>query len=196
MNKIIAIIGEAGAGKDYLVKKIMENHSDTFHEIISYTTRPIREGEQDGVNYHFVSPEEFEYLIANNKMLEYTNFRDWYYGTCIYDLSKTKINIGVFNPAGIRNLLKNNNINVEVIRLVARDKTRLLRQLNREYNPDCFEIIRRFQTDKEDFRNLDFDYMALLNESDYNLEDNITIITHLANMVIDYNDYKQENGQK
>ena len=180
MIKIIAIIGEAGTGKDYLVKKIMEKHSDTFHEIISYTTRPIREGEQDGINYHFVSPEEFEYLIANNKMLEYTNFRNWYYGTCIYDLNKTKTNIGVFNPAGIRNLLKNNNIDVEIIRLVARDKTRLLRQLNREYNPDCFEIIRRFQTDKEDFRNLDFDYLALNNESNDNLEDNIIIITHLT----------------
>ena len=180
MIKVIALIGEAGTGKDYLLKHVMKKYCDIFHEIISMTTRPKREGEEDGVNYHFLPKEEFEFLIQNNKMLEYTEFRGWYYGTCIYDLSEKKVNIGVFNPDGIRNLLKNNNINLTVIRLVAFDKTRLIRQLEREHSPDVDEIVRRYLTDKQDFQDLEFNYLLLTNEYKFNLEDNVAVIGSLA----------------
>lgn len=49
--KILAIIGEAGSGKDTLMQEVLKvNHN--LHEIVSFTTRPPREGEKDGINYH------------------------------------------------------------------------------------------------------------------------------------------------
>ena len=98
-------------------------------------------------------------------MLEATVFNNWCYGTSYDSLSKTAINIGVFNPAGIDALLCYGDIDLTVFYIDAADKTRLLRQLNREENPNVDEIIRRFDADKEDFSDLDFEYTLLKNEN-------------------------------
>ena len=56
MYKIIALIGKAGAGKDTILREIIKSNPD-LHEMISCTTRPKREGEVDGVNYFYLTPE-------------------------------------------------------------------------------------------------------------------------------------------
>ena len=66
-------------------------------------------------------------------------------------LNENTINLGVFNPAGVERLLDYPELDVCIIEIAADDKTRLLRQLNREQNPDVHEIVRRFGTDEEDF---------------------------------------------
>ena len=90
---VIALIGEAGAGKDYLYRILVDSYPEV-NGLVSYTTRPPREGEVNGVNYHFVSREEFEKQIDEGKMLEYTEFRGWYYGT-----SKAALNAAARFPA-------------------------------------------------------------------------------------------------
>ena len=97
MYKVIALIGESGCGKDSLMKAILATNlgKEQFHEIISYTSRPIRDNETEGVNYHYVSKEAFENLIISGQMFEYTNFNSWYYGTGINSLNENQINIGV-----------------------------------------------------------------------------------------------------
>ena len=65
-------------------------------------------------------------------MLEYTSFNGWFYGIGKDCLSEEKVNIGVFNPAGIENLKKYNNLLIVDFTIYADDKMRLLRQLNRE----------------------------------------------------------------
>lgn len=57
--KIVALMGEAGSGKDTILHSIMEKYPSYFNEIISCTTRPPREGEKEGVNYYFLSIDEF-----------------------------------------------------------------------------------------------------------------------------------------
>lgn len=168
--KIIALCGKAGAGKDSVLRLVVKLNPN-LHEIISCTTRPPREGEVDGKNYYFLSKENFMDKIANNDMLEYTVFKDWYYGTSYHNLNKEKINIGVFNPAGIELLLADDRIDLTVFYIDALDKTRIIRQLNRENFPDIEEIFRRYKTDKEDFNNLNerFDYKYLLNENSEDL---------------------------
>lgn len=102
-------------------------------------------------------------------MLEYTYFNGWYYGTHKYTLIRNinnNINIGVFNPDGIRTLLTKSDIEILPVWIKTNDKIRLLRSLNREQNPNCEEICRRFLTDKEDFSNIEFDYEIFLNNSD------------------------------
>ena len=175
--KLVILCGKAGAGKDTLLREIIQRYPDIFNEIVSCTTRPPREGEVDGVNYHFLSVGEFTKKILNGDMLEATEFRDWHYGTMLSSLSPNKINIGVFNPAGTACLVENSDLDIAVYIIEASDKTRLLRQLNREENPDVHEIIRRFGTDEADFQNLEIaDYIRLVNEDEGYLEANAEYI--------------------
>lgn len=154
--KIIALFGKSGAGKDTIQKWIMKHYPNKFNSIVSCTTRPKREGEIDGKDYFFLTNEEFAQKVLDLSMLEATEFRNWYYGTSIDQLDKDKINIGVFNIAGIEALLEDKRLDIFPVLVYASDKTRLLRALNREENPDCAEICRRFKTDNDDFAQMDF----------------------------------------
>ena len=58
-GNILVISGPSGSGKSSLMKELLKDIKDSYFSISS-TTRPIREGEQDGVNYHFISKAEFE----------------------------------------------------------------------------------------------------------------------------------------
>ena len=149
--QVIALVGKAGAGKDTVQKITCSAHQLMFNPIISCTTRPMREKEIQDVDYHFVSLVDFTRGVLDGSMLEATEFRGWFYGTPESSLVKDKINIGVFNPAGVEALLDDPRLNVLVVKITAKDKTRLLRCLSRENNPDCAEICRRFITDEKDF---------------------------------------------
>lgn len=162
--RIIALMGKAGSGKDTLLNTLISEYPSFFCPIISTTTRPKRQGEQEGVSYYYINEDEFRNSLQQDKFLEYTQFNGWLYGTYKENLSKTKINVGIFNPTGIRSLMKNENINLTVYYITCPDKVRMIRQLNRESDPDVEEIIRRFNADKEDFKNLeDINYISLLN---------------------------------
>lgn len=160
--KIVALFGKSGVGKDTIQKKIVSS-SSVFNKIISCTTRPPRDNEQDKIDYYFLTNEEFTTKIFNYEMLEVASFRDWFYGTSINALNKEKINIGVFNIEGINHLLQDSRLEIIPIYISVPDKIRLIRSLNREKNPDCLEICRRFQTDDADFRNIDFSYFTIKN---------------------------------
>lgn len=176
MIKVIAFIGEAGSGKDTLLRRVV-TECPSVHEIVSCTTRPPREGEVDGVNYHFLTGEEFGEKVLRNEMLEATCFNDWFYGTSIDALDKEKMNLCVLNPAGVESMLQyNKQISLTVFYIQATEKERLIRQLNRETNPDIDEVIRRLKADRIDFSELDFDYIPLSNNTQKDLERNVTII--------------------
>ena len=84
MNKkhplLLVVSGPSGSGKGSMLGKYLESAADTFYSI-SATTRNMRPGEVDGVNYHFVSEEEFKARIEKDAMLEYARYCDHYYGT-------------------------------------------------------------------------------------------------------------------
>lgn len=81
MNKglLIVVSAPSGCGKGTILAEILKDPQ--FYYSISATTRKPRDGEVDGVNYHFLSRERFEDLIQNNGLLEYAQFCDNYYGT-------------------------------------------------------------------------------------------------------------------
>jgi len=164
--KLIALFGESSAGKDSIQHWLMQVLKDG-HKMISYTSRPPRDYERDGRQYHFITKEKFKEYIEQGKMLEYTYFNNWYYGTLEDELQPKKFNIGVFNPMGIRFLLQySDKIDVLPVWIKADEKTRLIRSLEREVSPNCEEICRRFLADKYDFSQIDFDYEIYLNNDD------------------------------
>lgn len=160
MYKVIALAGKAGSGKDTILHEVIAAAPDRFHEIVSATTRPPREGEVDGKNYYFIDELEFANIMNRNKMLECTSFNNWLYGTPTSSLVEDKVNIGVFNPAGLRSLSASPQVSLAIVYVKADNKIRLLRQLNRENNPDVKEIIRRFSADEDDFRNFDDEFQS------------------------------------
>ena len=76
---LLVVSAPSGCGKGTILGDILKD--DSFYYSISATTRAPREGEQDGVNYHFITKEEFEQRIAQGGMLEYAQYCGNYYGT-------------------------------------------------------------------------------------------------------------------
>lgn len=79
-GKLFVISGPSGVGKSTVVKEVMRR-SENLNFSISATTRPQRPGEIDGKNYFFMTRCEFEQMIAEEKLLEYTEYVGNYYGT-------------------------------------------------------------------------------------------------------------------
>ena len=84
---VLVISGPSGSGKSSLINKISGDIGD-FYFSISTTTRKIREGEEDGVHYHFVDEEEFKKDIENDYFLEYAVVHGNYYGTSLRQVKK------------------------------------------------------------------------------------------------------------
>ena len=78
---LIVLSGPSGVGKGTVRKALFEMPEQEFVYSVSMTTRPPRPGEVDGVDYYFVSREEFERQIAAGNLLEYAEFVGNYYGT-------------------------------------------------------------------------------------------------------------------
>ena len=79
-NIMVILSSPSGAGKTTITKKIQQKYQ-TFKISVSHTTRKPRPNEVDGVDYHFVSNEEFKQFIKEGKFYEYAKIFDNYYGT-------------------------------------------------------------------------------------------------------------------
>ena len=98
-------------------------------------------------------------------MLEATSFNDWFYGTPLEELDTDKINVGVFNLQGIECLLEDSRLHVVPVYVATAPKERLMRALQREDNPNCAEVCRRFLSDLKDFDEISFDdYVVFRND--------------------------------
>ena len=70
MGKIFCLMGKSSTGKDTIYKRLLEDQELGLQRIVPYTTRPIREGEQEGVEYHFVSEETLQCLEQEGRVVE------------------------------------------------------------------------------------------------------------------------------
>lgn len=161
MGKIYYIMGKSSTGKDTIYRNLQECHGMNLSTIVSYTTRPIREGEANGVEYYFVTEAEMELLRQQGKIIEsrtyHTYYGDWNYFTAMdeqIDLEqKNYLLIGT--PESFVSVKKYFGEDVVVPILIELDDgVRLQRALNREKKekyPKYEEMCRRFLADGVDF---------------------------------------------
>lgn len=161
MGKIVCLMGKSSTGKDTIFKKIIDSKEINLFTIVPYTTRPIREGEKEGVEYHFTNEDGFRKLQLEGKVLEdraYNTFHGlWRYFTVDdgqIDLEKKNyIMIGTLEAyERLKKYFGADKVLPVLIELD--DGVRLQRALDREKQqetPKYEEMCRRFLADSEDF---------------------------------------------
>ena len=85
---LFTISAPSGAGKTSLVKALRDKKQNTVAVSVSHSTRPIRPGETEGVDYHLVSPEKFVQMVSDDQFLEHARVFDNYYGTARASVEK------------------------------------------------------------------------------------------------------------
>lgn len=161
MGKIFYLMGKSSSGKDTIYRKILKDGRVKLNKIVLYTTRPIREGEREGVQYYFTDREQFDKLLADGKVVEYriynTFYGEWIYFTVAdknIDLDKNDYLI-IGTPESFDATKKYfGDDKVLPILIDVDDGVRLSRALNRERKqekPKYEEMCRRFLADAVDF---------------------------------------------
>lgn len=171
MHKIYILMGKSATGKDTIFKKMVENQEPVFGTVVSYTTRPIRSEETDGVEYYFVGEEQLEALQTAGKVIEHRAYDTvhgiWHYFTVDdgqIDLTKTDyLLIGTLKSyEQIKKFYGADK--VCPIYIEVEDGIRLERALFREKkqaSPKYAELCRRFLADEEDFREENLNALAI-----------------------------------
>lgn len=161
MGKIVCLMGKSSAGKDTIYKRLLGDRGLNLQKIVPYTTRPIREGEREGLEYFYTDEEGFQRLKRQGKVIEdrayHTYHGLWRYFTVdddqIQDTGKSYLMIGTLEAYrklqayfGMDRLLP--------VLIELEDGQRLQRALSRELaqkHPKYEEMCRRFLADSEDF---------------------------------------------
>lgn len=155
MKNLIVIMGKSGSGKDTIYKEILKQDK-TLNPVVLYTTRPIRPGEKDDVDYHFITKEKFNKMEKNNEFSASMHYGRWYYGV-EKDIGDKDNYIIVATPdevVQLKNNYKDDNINIFIYLINNDEELRIIKLFEREEkkeNPDYKEIGRRLKTDRFDF---------------------------------------------
>ena len=155
------IMGKTCSGKDSVVAELVKKKR--FKPIIPYTSRPIRRGEADGVQYHFVSKDEFDSRIKAGFFIDWKSYevngKTWYYGFPLEEIVDAsmddKYHILIATPKGVVDILgilekHFFNYDVKVIYLYSNHATILKRLKSRKDKNDSIQ--RRMTADDEDFK--------------------------------------------
>ncbi len=162
MGKIFYLMGKSSSGKDTIFKKLIEDKELALRTVVGYTTRPMREGEVEGVEYHFIDEEQLCQLEAEGKLIELRAYNTvhgvWKYMTVDdgqIDLSTgdNYLLIGTLESyEKVRNYFGEEVM--EPLYIHVDDGVRLQRALDRERQQDTpkyAEMCRRFLADEADF---------------------------------------------
>lgn len=142
---MVVLCGESASGKSSIEKYLVDNYG--YSKVVSYTTRQPRKGEFDGLDYHFVTKDEFLELKEKGFFAEMAVYNGWYYGTAKKDCTNDKI--AVLTPHGLRQISKLNDINVISFYINVPRRDRLIKILQRGDNIE--EAYRRSLSDVGQF---------------------------------------------
>lgn len=145
---MIVLLGESASGKSTIEKELVNIYG--FKRIIPYTTRPKRSTEEDGIDYYFISEDEFNYLRNNGSMIVHTRYKeDWQYGIAKDECRDDYNKVVILSPSGLRMLKKFKDVNIYSFYIKVLRRNRLIKALQRG---DCIdEAIRRNLSDVGQF---------------------------------------------
>lgn len=161
MSKIFCIMGKSATGKDTIYKKLLQDNELGLRRVVSYTTRPIREGESEGMEYHFTDVKTMQLLEEQGRIIECRAYDTihgvWYY----YMVKDNQIDL-THNDYLIIGTLESyiklrdyfGSDKIAPIYIELDDGERLTRALEREKTqsePKYEEMCRRFLADCQDF---------------------------------------------
>lgn len=187
MNKgqLIVVSGPSGSGKDTVICKAMKKMGDKAFLSVSMTTRQKRGNEKDGVDYYFVSKDEFESHIHNGDMLEYAQYGSNYYGTPIAPIKERMnngetvfLNIEVQGGASIRKLMPE----AVQIFIIPPSMKELERRLRKRATEDEEAIRKRMLiAESEISRACEYDYIVINDDLDDAVKELLDIINGQKN---------------
>lgn len=161
MGKLFCLIGPSSSGKDTIYKKIMQVRGSVLEKVIPYTTRPIRDGEKDGIQYYFKDENSFQKMKSSGGIIEDREYSSYYGIWRYFTADDGQIDLRCHSYliiATIQSFRKFKdyfgNDNVLPLYISLDPGIRLQRALDREKDqesPMYEEMCRRFIADSSDF---------------------------------------------
>lgn len=162
MGKIFCIIGKSSSGKDTIFKEVVKDKELGVTPVVSYTTRPIRQKEKQGVEYHFIDEDMLNQYQKMGKIIEKREYKTingtWYYCTIDdgqIDLTRQAFYLLIATLEAYESLRNYFGANQVIpLYIAVDDGVRLERALKREKRqerPNYDEVCRRFLADSADF---------------------------------------------
>ena len=186
----VVLIGASASGKSTLQTMLIKREP-CFKKVVTYTTRPPRDGEVNGVDYHYITNEEFDKLVNEGFFAEHNSYREWSYGTPKHELMNDNENhVIVLTPAGYRELKKNNIETLSILIDVDR-RSRLINNLKRGDNIE--EAYRRSLSDVGQFDGVanEVDYIIDNSQYRYNEEEMLDILLDIITKTDPHFKYQQ-----
>lgn len=149
---MLLLCGKSCSGKDTIKKELIKRG---MNGVVTYTTRPSRENETDGISYHFISKEDFlekenQGFFAETTSYNAANGDTWHYGSAAEDLTDDKVII--VNPCGLRQLQKIKSLNTIAFYITVSEAT--IRKRLKQRSDDIEEAERRINADNIDFADI------------------------------------------
>ena len=193
MFKIYVLLGKTGVGKStiYQSLKNLITSEDNIKELLMYTTRPIRHGEKDGVDYNFINDYDISNLILENKLAEHRTFKTasdevWFYATPKCEENGVYILSNSTSTSCMSLIELYGRECVEPIFITCDEYTRLSRLLEREHKgkKQYNEMIRRINSDNLDYDNSIMNRLKISNECSFDNSE-----CYIDNCVVDIYNY-------
>ena len=175
---MIILCGASASGKTVTALELQRKYG--LSKAITTTTRAKRVGETDGVEYFFISKEEFQKRLKENKFVESSLYNDNYYGCGIDQVADDKV--VVLDPNGLHSFKKLKNKNIITFLLIADEKTRRDRMISRGDKKENIE--QRLTNDVIDFS------LDKIGEVDFVIKTSDKSIEEIADII--YQDYKKK----
>lgn len=155
---MIVLVGKSCSGKDSVAKILC---SMGYSRVATCTTRPMRMGEVDGIDYYFITQSEFMNMIEKGDFAEYREYETekglWLYGSRINDYKYATEKVIILTPEGLVNIRKKYpNLPIIAIYLAVPNKELKRRMMSRANisGEDIKEVKRRYKADKKDFKHI------------------------------------------
>lgn len=158
---MIVLVGESASGKSSIEKNLVDNYG--YKKIVSYTTRQPRQGEVDGIDYHYISENQFIKLQNEGYFAEVGEYNGWHYGTAKNDCISDKV--AVVTPHGLRQLAKIPNLDIHAFYINVPRRDRLIKILQRGDNIE--EAYRRSLSDVGQFNGISDEVNYIISNENY-----------------------------